>query len=367
MTDIEERQDMSNEMSVEEMLEHPRSRPLLIAQAQKVFGLQGVVYFPAFSQFRDVRDLALLIEAKTKNVFDYGRCVRTSKVGSIVYPNNVPTIMQSLLCAEEGRYDAIDLRALGLVEVVDGEEVPLATLEDVCPGSAKAPAKKRKAPAKKRAPSKRKTPLKRTVTDPPAIRLVTPTRDEDTAPTVAVDLQPLETAVGSIGMMLEEHKGSTGESLEALTKDVALLREGVVGLAAFLNTVNNNLKTVCAYLDPHAELEGPSESALTALASAIPEDSTIVEEDAPEEAPATKKRTRKKYKKATVVEKVAADEPAPTPAESSDTLDFTRAELKAMGIEELRDIAEKVGVPKARELPYKQSLVTRICRLAAIQ
>lgn len=376
---------INEDTPVEDILAEKNSKPKMVKLAQIVFDRQGLEYFRAFAQFRNVSDLGALIEAKRKNVFDYSVCVRQTDSG-VRFTKNTDTVMDALKLAMDGKYEDIDLRAIGLV---DANGNPVVQLQELCP-EAEAPKKARK-PRKKAAPEPEpvaEAPEPEVVEPDPEPEVVEP--DPEPAPRaksrkakIVVPEEEAHQAVlissDEILARLDKLSGDLADALQtvvsenrkaALAKndiiedeighvknEVENLKAGLVGLASFLNVVNGNIQRVFEYLDPVDELPGPPESVLTLLGMAVPEDiedrmeaaesaSTPVEAPEPVEAP-------------------AAVEEAP-PEEPDEAEEYTRESLTALGLDKLREIATRYGVAKADSIPYKTALINRICQAADI-
>lgn len=409
---------MSADTPVEDILGTPGEKPRMAKLCQAVFDRHDLASFRGFTQFRSAQDLAAIIEAKRKNVFDYGVCFVETDSG-IRFPKNTSAVMAALKLAMDGKYDSIDLRAIGLVDA-DGN--PVVQINELCPGASSAPASK----AKPKPPP-----------EPDPEPEVEPEQEVDE---VEADPEPEEPAPKPRGLSSgrmqsrkpnqanapksdEEEEGGqpavlidSGEILERLDKlgndladalqvvvdegkkaahakndiiedeigwvknEIENLKAGFVGLAAFLNVVNNNLQMVGAYLDSYIEYEAVPDGVLDLLGMAIPEDiderlqevqespkgtSVDVEPAPPEPEPEEAQEDPEDES-----EEDSEDEEGGAEASSGSdgdvTLNYTRDELSAMSHEELKDIAMQLGVPKADKIPFKTSLINRICQQADI-
>jgi outer membrane biosynthesis protein TonB len=381
---------INEDTPVEDILAEKNSKPKMVKLAQIVFDRQGLEYFRAFAQFRNVSDLGALIEAKRKNVFDYSVCVRQTDSG-VRFTKNTDIVMGALKLAMDGKYEDIDLRAIGLV---DANGNPVVQLQELCPG-AEAPKKARK-PRKKAAPEPEpvaEAPEPEDVEPAPEPEVVEPPKPAPRAKSrkakvVVPEEEAHQSAVlissDEILTRLDKLSGDLADALQTVVtenkkaafakndiiedeighvkNEVENLKAGLVGLASFLNVVNGNIQRVFEYLDPVDELPGPPESVLTLLGMAVPEDIEDRMEAAesastPVEAPPEPEP----------VEEAPEPEPVEAPPEEPDEAEeYTRESLTALGLDKLREIATKYGVAKATSIPYKTALINRICQAADI-
>ena len=98
--------DITIDTPVEEVLASPKRRQEIIKLAQLVFDRPTVATYRAFSQFRSEKDVATLIVAKRKNVFDYGMCIHIDNKGAARYPSNPAAIMAVVNQAMDGDFDS---------------------------------------------------------------------------------------------------------------------------------------------------------------------------------------------------------------------------------------------------------------------
>ena len=411
---------------VEDILGKPGDKPKLAKLAQAVFDRFDMASFRGFTQFRSADDLAAVIEAKRKNVFDYGVCFQETDSG-LKYPKNTNAVMTALRKAMDSKYDEIDFRAIGLVDI-DGN--PTVSLTDLCPSApaeSKAPAKKKAAPAPKekepepeetgpseaelaelkkereakaeadRKPEPRRTQPKRQREEEPASEepqqavLIGSSEVLERIDKLAVDLADALTTVVEENRKAAHAKNDMLEDeIQYVKNELENVKAGIIGLANFLNVVSRNMQAIGAYLDPYLEYEELDDPTLDLLKLSMPEDveerlagePTIKEviaenrerelDAAQEPAPAEPEPEPEEEPQADEQELPPEPDPDPEPEEDDSdddgevSIEYTRNELVAMSIEDLREIAEKVGVANASKIPYKTSLVNRICQLADI-
>ena len=91
------------------------NRLQMVQLAQAVFDMGDVRVVRAFSQFRFAKDLASIIEAKRRGVFDYGALIMSSGKGRgpAQWPTNTKAILTAIDNAADGAADKIDWSALG--------------------------------------------------------------------------------------------------------------------------------------------------------------------------------------------------------------------------------------------------------------
>jgi hypothetical protein len=362
----------------------------MLKLAQSVFERSGIESYRAFSQFRNVNDLATLVTAKRKNVFDYGRCIQTDAKGNVRFPSNPTAIMGAVSRAVDGNYEDIDFRVLGLV---DDEGVPIVKMRELCPASDPKPEKK----AKK---VKVEAPVER-VTAPPALQVVAdpvedipesspreptnevPSHQQDVADeTISAVFLTGEAVIDKLDSRITSHldklrgdladafqssvkatKAISGKSAERLEdeigyvkKDIEDIKASQVGLAAFLNTINLNIQMVLQCFDPYGEVEPCPPGVLKLIEGSVPDDiDERLEEDEvlADSVDVVSPPQQEREEPAPVVEE---------PADADGTVEYSRDELAVMELDDLRKLAEDLGVPKARSIPYRASLIERICK-----
>ena len=402
---------------IAEILAEPRSKPKLVKLAQMVFDRTSVDCFRAFSQFRNTDDLAALIEAKRKNVFNYAACIRNTDSG-VIYPKDTAAVVGALAKAMDGRYDEIDLRLLGLV---DGEGDPLVKMSDLCPGAQKPASKKKKTPTRakkvKDGPSaaeeaeireerkaaqgkkvkaemaaeraEREAALRQTEEEEPEVTVEADDRAEPRtsillgSAEVLNELASLRTDLAdSLNTVVQENKKAAllkndvlEDEIGYLKADLEQVKGAILGLAAFLHVVNENIATMFAYIDPEEELEGPPQRVLDLLSNAKPEGF----DDAPDDGDAVFAKEQKKVRAliqeevVVPIEEEVEEETALVSNDEEDDEDdgeevvYTRADLQAMDLKDLRAFASKVGVANASSIPYRTSLINRVTKAAGIK
>jgi hypothetical protein len=377
-----------------------KSKPKLAKLAQLVFDRTEVAALRAFTQFRKPRDLASLIEAKRRDVFDFGACFRDTDAG-LAYPNNTNVVMAALEHAMNEEYDQIDLRALGLVDMEGNQLVDIAKL---CPGAGKTSkkptrtqARKPKAEEKPEAKEEPKVEAEKPKAErtraAPVSRRSEPAPEQD-APQQAVVISTSEVldAIEGLNQNIETLRNGLAGALQtvidknteaalkkndliedeigSVRKEVTLLRGAIVGLASFANDIHANIKMVGEYLDPYIEYQEPSEAVVALLRATLPENVEVEDVDLVDVVDPTPDAIEEETQEQAPREEPQEQEEPPAPREtrareeetSGEHVTYTKDDLSGMTLDELREIGEAVGIANASKMPFKTALIHRILR-----
>lgn len=360
---------MDPNMSVADALNSRRPKQVMARLAQLVFDRTELACMKAFSQFSNPEDLGFLIEARRKKVFDFGTLIQVTSKGSFRYPTNTNAVLSAAKLAQDGEYAKIDLRSIGLVD--EEGNVMESKLYELCPAAPKSTKAKATPPPE---PDPIQVPEPEPVSPPvptphsfqePGDAAVTisapaPSNEAQPAPYIEAEasvlistqdvmsrLDELSTNLANaLQLVVDENKKEAmrkndfiEDEIGYVKAEVENLKAGVVGLAMFLNVVNENIQSVYAFLDPMEELPGPPPEAGWLLGQAAPEDiKERVEASAQQQ------------------EEVPA---APEP--SGDTeIPQSKEELFGYGLDQLRTLAGRVGVPNPESVPFKRKLIDMV-------
>ncbi len=397
------------------------SRPQLIRLAQEVFGRHTPGTVRAFSQFRSLTDLASVIEAKRKGVFDYGQLIIDTDTG-VQWPRDTKAILTAIDKAADGKADKIDWSSLGDY----GDDVAGKALFGK---SASAPTRKAEAPAPTPKPSGQKAEKVCSLdgcdnklksrglcsrhynemrAKEKAAEQAQKANEQTSAPqpeeprskgfapaAPSIDGEVVYTANTAVLERIDKLSIGLADAFETVLKEVKNIdlkrasvvedeigyvknevenvKAGLIGVASYLDVVNTNLQKIGEYLDPFIEYAERPAVVDTLMQLSVPED--LEERMSPEVAGAHESERRQIAEKTSVT--VPMSEPLepeiqdaidsaqdPEPDEEPEVVSYTREELQAMDLSDLRDEAERLGVPNAQNIPYKTSLVNKIIRLA---
>lgn len=308
--------------AIEDVLDGPGARVRLVRLAQLVMDCPGIQYMPAFTQFRSSEDLATLIEAKRKGIFDYGACLVKTDMG-LRYPNDTDAVLRALRCALNGNYGEIDIQRLGLFDVTSGE--PLVSIHDICPGIGKTPIaeKPQELPVVRRRATKAES---QTNTDEPVNR--EPEQNEADMQVKATNVDVLE-RLNSIATALSD----SFKYMESNSNE----RHAMVCKA--IETLSNALK---ANTEAIRELQAH-------LGNARPAAPIEVHQAAPRNGMAQRQAPSD-------IQVNAFQAKAPQHEEVS----YTRADLQRLSVNELQAIAASIGIANAEKMGFKQPLINRI-------
>lgn len=380
--------------------ENINKRAAMTRLACQVFNKSDGRVLRAYTQFSP-QALASLIEAKRKGVFDYGETIRKLSVGAWSFPNDPQAILRALDLAAEGQYEEVDL---GSMDLLDDEGRPVIDITRLFPTMKKAPktgsskkkkgAKKKaessnskkeeeKAAAKKKAEQEEREAAERDRLEREAAEREAQESsesgeelehdDELTAidDELVVELaervrKPVQEHIANLstnlGEVLEGMHKQTTEHLQAVQAEVDqtsaqlgarldTIEQNQVVLARALQTFDRNVQQILMYfVDPHMEFEQlPLEGFhLTNSAAETSQAAPPPESEEPDDEPDDEGSS---------VEE--ASEHADDEGESGeDTVErYTKEELEAMELPELRDYAESIGCTPAR---WRRTNVNRI-------
>jgi hypothetical protein len=384
--------------------EGTNKRAAMTRLACQVFNKSDGRILRAYTQFSP-QAMATLIEAKRKGVFDYGETIRKLSVGAWSFPNNPKAVLEALDLATEGEYDQVDLEAMDLL---DEEGRPVIDTTRLFPTMKKPRAPKPKAEKpKETGPTEaelaelkaEKEAAERKAAEEEARRheaakaekaeekrrqeVMEAQRQQAEEPAAPVSSDPLS-AVSilaekvvtpirehianlstNLGEVLEGmHKQNT-EALQALQDemnqtsaqtDVRLnvIEQNQVALAKALQTFDRNVQQILMYfVDPHMEFEQLPLGDFQATESAA-ETSESAAETSPEES---EESGYEPDDKGSTVEE--ASEHADDGDEEDTVKRYTKEELEAMDLPDLRAYAESIGCTPAR---WQKTNVNRILK-----
>ena len=378
---------LTKDTDVAEVLSAPGSKSNIIRLAQLVFDLDGLNYFRAFSQFRKSEDVAKLITAKRESIFDFGKCITQTDTG-VRYPNNTAAVMVALELATDGRCGEIDMRSISLV---NGGGEPLCALTELCPSHTDEPGVAVAEEAIEEEEEVAEEVVEEVVEDHyeetnEAMDNLTEDMNPSVEPEPDEILEPEPVDMGTSSAMimasaevidridrlssdladaLTQVVKLSSHSTESSTEDVmaglAVLLENTTRNAGALGILGRNQKKLAkmlAHFDPSMEdieLEDLDGAPAAALGIAIPPGRLSSRRPNKSAAP----RKGEGVPKEIPTKPVSSSEG--DEASSIDPSSYTRKDLQSKSRELLEEIAERVGVDNPSGIPYKTSLIKRIC------
>ena len=337
------------------------NRPTMIKLAQEVFGRAQPSVVRAFGQFSKQHDLARLIDAKRAGTFDYGAAIYDIG-GGTKYPINVAGVMAVLDKSDAG--EAITAEDIGAMYT----QGPLN--EEVLKKSAELLPKivlKNGATNGVHKPQKTAAPVAEgevQVNEQKEERKVVEFRKKEPDPAVeeAQDVGPVFEELRTLREGLADAFEAVSNSADA---NYTVLRAYLDTVLRNQEALNQNLKKLSEF---YGEIElNPVETHVTDSPAQRPtpvvKPTKAAKVEQVEEAESTKTPTPTKAMKA----RAAATE-TKLPPEAGDTdkaaliaeLEITPESLKKLSLEELRKLAEQVGVKEAHKIVFPKVVRRKI-------
>jgi hypothetical protein len=369
------------------------SRPDLLILAQKVFENSSMKCSPAFAQFRMPDHLRDIINAKREGVFDYGACVIETEEEVQYPPCDIVMDVLDRVLADGPAEDMME--ELGLEEgdfsrvfpgTKKGKKAGRKSKKETKPEepeqTAEAPEEEE---AEEQPPPKKRRQLRQKTKEPE------PEPEAEEAGSDLVDisaiLEPINDLRKDLGDVLEgQDKKFTGE-LKALGEAIDSIMVGLAAIAEMVNAVYITVGDHYRIADPNAELAEVDESVYDKLERLVGTDSTPAEEPAGEEQQDLDWDYLEKHFDEKQINRMTEEAAAKiiengwtaddcsilkngdvkyTGREESDngkpddTISLTKDDLQKMNIQELRDLAAKLGIDKAGKASYKKPLIQKI-------
>lgn len=360
-------------MSLHELLtpEVTKNRVSLMRFACTLWKCSSPASVRTASQIGKAEDLILLLDLDLKNIFHYRKLVREVVVAGnkeLQYPTDVAALVAAASKAAEGTLTVEDVAPL-----VNGDQTVAAELfPEVYPAAASGTAVPAETPAKERKPrqSKKTTEV---AEEPPAqkegqLTLLRPESAKSSQP----EAETLDDGVTKQIYAIGEHLNALGRGLAAIADSQVrfsdVFEDALVPILENQKILNANLKTVAFYLDPFVELEElPFQLNEATIVTSPPQEEESpkvvepVKEAKPEKAskavkePAPKAETQHVESRQT-----AAPEEAEDSEEVDEAVEVTEETLQKGTIEELRTLAEGLGIKGAKDLAYRTVIVKKI-------
>jgi hypothetical protein len=343
-----------------------------------VFDRFGGPTLKAFTQFEPA-DLAVVIEAKRKGVFDYGVCIRDTGAGW-TWPSNPKAVLAAVALAEEGKHGEINLGSLALVDT-NKNPIPDHGLKQLCPGiDAKPSGQPAEAPTgddpKKVLPFTKPQDAAPLQEVPPAAEKKTRKKKEQPALPVVKEEKPsdtlknpeyggsevdviieridklseglvdaFETVVAKLKETDQKRASIVEDELGYVKEEVENVKAGLVGLWTSLEVMDRNMRQILMFTFGDAVVfEDLPKAAEILMQSATPDD---LEERISKEVPKAEK------------EEVPPEKESPQVTPPGNLPIYTKEQLESMNITDLREYGSKLGVEPAK---WVQTQISRILK-----
>lgn len=339
-----------------------KHRQAILRLAQLVFGNSASSAIRAFNQFAD-EDLAKLIDAKRGEDFDFGACLIQIE-NKTVWPTKKDLLMEMYMSSPTAAdllttYDHAGLEGdiLAYLEKNIKKISPAAVVE-----------KKPKAEAKTARPTEEEIKEEvQTTPEAPPVETKAPNEEEEKVlkfarkkkdkapdaapqqPLVGNDLSPVLEAVANLRKDLAEGlEGAFAQSEVSTNKKFQIVEEKFDMLLSALWAMNQNI----------------------ALVLDIGQDERFIHFDHPvvgvdNGAPEGDKQVTQVVKKAAPPPKQIAKEPEPEEAPEQVQTEYSEEDINQMGLDELRTLAESMGIPNAQKGTIPEMLRRKILQAAA--
>jgi hypothetical protein len=317
-----------------------RKRVSLLTLAQLTFNKTSTRTLKALSQFRSP-DLAKVIQAKRDGVFDYGEHIKDTDNG-VEYPES-QEVLEMIEKAASGEAPE---------PVVEAAPAPKPEAKKAAPKPRRKAAEKKAAPKKESKTQAAPVPQQDLVEEPGAI------------------VERINELSAGLADAFDGLTNRLDESVSRVEGGLGTLAAGVRGLAGLLSTALDRQDTLAQYvqqyvglMDPDAdELEMPQVGEgpirdieacfrLVDAAPAVNVAAAPVAEEAPAGAPDVDDAAPEK------------DTGPPAAPSGNGTVVYTQDMLNKMGLNDLQDLADSLGIPDAKKKAYAPLLVRHILRM----